>query len=221
MSDGALLDARGLTRRYRSGRDVLAPVDAYDLTLHAGELVAVVGPSGSGKTTLLNLLGGWERPDAGVIEWRGTGTDPATLDWSQVATVPQVPGLLDELSVRENVALPLLMGAGASWQAGTAGPRVRGLLEELGLTEVADRRPSATSLGEQQRCSVARALVRGPALLLADEPTAHQNARMIEAVLAALSHAVAGGTCCVVATHSSEVLGRASRVVDLGAGRAA
>ena len=121
--------------------------------------------------------------------------------------------------MRENVALPLLLAAGATWQEATEGPKVNGLLTGLGLTEQADRRPSATSLGEQQRCSVARALVCAPALLLADEPTTHQNEAMIDAVLVALSAAVTAGTCCVVATHSPEVIGRASRVLDLSDSR--
>jgi ABC-type lipoprotein export system ATPase subunit len=216
MSDQPVLVARGLTRRYPSGTDVITPIDNYSLTLHAGEIVAVVGPSGSGKTTLLNLLGGWELPDAGSIEWRGAPGDPADLDWSEVATVPQVPGLLDELSVRENIALPLLVGAGASWQEATRGPRVSGLLDQLGLSQLAERHPSATSLGEQQRCSIARALVHAPGLLLADEPTAHQDARMLRIVVDALAGAAEGGTCCVVATHNVEVLDRATRVIDLG-----
>jgi putative ABC transport system ATP-binding protein len=211
-----VVSVRDLTRRYRTPSTVVAPIVDFSLTLRSSEFVAVIGPSGSGKTTLLNLIGGWEQPDEGVIEWQGAPCDPAKLNWSQVATVPQVPGLLDELSVRENVALPLLVGVGASWHEAMDGPRVEGLLEELALTLLADRRPSATSLGEQQRCSVARALVCAPQLLLVDEPTAHQDARMLDAVVEALAGAVAAGSCCVVATHSHDVVERAHRVVDLG-----
>jgi ABC-type lipoprotein export system ATPase subunit len=221
MSDEVILTARDLTRRYRTPTTVVAPIVDCNLTLRSGELVAIIGPSGSGKTTLLNLIGGWEQPDGGLIEWLGAPCEPAGLDWSQVATVPQVPGLLDELSVRENVAFPLLVGAGISWYKAMEGSRVGRLLEELGLSQLADRRPSATSLGEQQRCSIARALVLSPRLLLVDEPTAHQDARMVEVVVEALTSAAASGSCCVVATHNPQVIDRADRIVDLGPPRSA
>ena len=163
------------------------------LTLEAGELVAVVGRSGSGKTTLLSLFGGWERAAAGEIEWQGRTCDPAELRWTQVSTVPQVPGLLEELTVRENIALPLLVGSGASWDDALYGSAPAALLERLNLAQLADRPPEETSLGEQQRCSIARALVCAPQLILADEPTAHQDARMLSQVVDALAGAAAEG----------------------------
>ena len=122
--------------------------------------MAVVGRSGSGKTTLLNVLGGWEQPQAGEIDWQGRPCDPAQLRWTQVATVPQVPGLLEELTVRENIALPLLVGSDTSWNDALYGTRLLDLLDRLNLAQLADRPPKETSLGEQQRCSIARALVR-------------------------------------------------------------
>lgn len=135
--------------------------------------------------------------------------------------MPQVPGLQEELTVRENIALPMLIGQGVGWDDALYGPQVEELLDRLALAALADRSPRATSLGEQQRCSVARALVLGPALLLADEPTAHQDAERLSMVVDALAEAAARGTCCVVATHSAEVMERASRVVDLGGAAAA
>ena len=215
-SGTVLLEARDLCLSYRNGPLTVTPIDHMDLTLEAGELVAVVGRSGSGKTTLLNLLGGWERVQAGEITWEGQRCDPAELRWTQVATVPQVPGLLEELTVRENIALPLLLGTGASWNHALFGERLPALLDRLNLVQLADRHPNRTSLGEQQRCSIARALVSSPRLVLADEPTAHQDARMVSVVVDALAAAASEGSCCVVATHSSEVMARAGRVLEMG-----
>jgi putative ABC transport system ATP-binding protein len=211
-----LLEARELCLSYRNGPLTVTPIDHLSVTLQTGELVAVVGRSGSGKTTLLNLFGGWERAQAGEIAWRGEACDPATLGWAQVATIPQVPGLLEELTVRENIALPQLVGGGASWNEALHGQRLCELLDRLNLTQLADRPPKQTSLGEQQRCSIARALVYSPQLILADEPTAHQDAYMLSQVVDALATAAAEGSCCVVATHSPEVIARASRVIEMG-----
>jgi ABC-type lipoprotein export system ATPase subunit len=210
-----VLEARDLCLSYRNGRLTVTPVDHFSLTLQAGELVAVVGRSGTGKTTLLNLFGGWERVQAGEIAWQGRICDPAELRWTQVATVPQVPGLLEELTVRENIALPLLVGSDTTSDDALYGTRLLELLERLNLAQLADRFPDETSLGEQQRCSIARALVCSPQLILADEPTAHQDARMLHRVVAALARAAAEGSCCVVATHSPEVIARASRVIEM------
>jgi putative ABC transport system ATP-binding protein len=212
----AVLEARELCLSYRNGPLTVTPVDHFSLTLQAGELVAVVGRSGSGKTTLLNLFGGWERVQAGEIAWQGRTCNPAELRWTQVATVPQVPGLLEELTVRENIALPLLVGSDTSWDDALYGRRLLELLQRLNLAQLADRFPEETSLGEQQRCSIARALLCSPQLVLADEPTAHQDARMLHQVVDALAGAAAEGSCCVVATHSPEVIARASRVIEMG-----
>jgi putative ABC transport system ATP-binding protein len=211
-----VLVARDLCVSYRNGPLTVTPIDHLSLTLGAGELVAVVGRSGSGKTTLLNLFGGWEHVQAGEIAWLGRACDPAELRWSQVATVPQVPGLLEELTVRENIALPLLVGTDTSWNDALYGKRLLELLDRLNLTHLADRPPNETSLGEQQRCSIARALVCQPQLILADEPTAHQDARMLHQVVDVLAAAAAAGSCCVVATHSADVITRATRVIEMG-----
>jgi putative ABC transport system ATP-binding protein len=211
-----VLEARELCLSYRNGPLTVTPIDHVSLTLQVGELVAVVGRSGSGKTTLLNLFGGWERAQTGEIAWEGRPCDPAQLGWAQVATVPQVPGLLEELTVRENIALPLLVGSGTSWNDALYGTRLCELLDRLNLTQFADRAPKETSLGEQQRCSIARALVGAPQMILADEPTAHQDERMLHQVVDALAGAAADGSCCVVATHSPEVIARATRVIEMG-----
>lgn len=213
--DGApVLRAEGLSKSYRRGPEEVHAVRGVDLDVAAGHLVALVGPSGSGKTTLMNLLAGWERPDAGVVVW---GPEPdrvvATLAWDQLAIVPQRLGLVAGLSLSENVGLPLRL-------VGAADPdRVVALLDRFLLSGVADRLPSESSLGEQQRAALGRALVRRPRLLLADEPTGHQDEDATAVVRSALRQAAAEGTACLIATHDPELLDVADRVVTLADGR--
>jgi ABC-type lipoprotein export system ATPase subunit len=213
----AVVEARAVTKSYRRGPETVRALDSVSFALPAGELVALVGPSGSGKTTLLNVLTGWERADTGDVLWNGeTGVDRALLSWSELAVVPQRLGLMEELSVRENVALPLrlsgtLDGAGAQ--------RVDELLRYLGLEQLADRPPPETSLGEQQRTALARALLPVPRLLLADEPVGHQHATSAERVFRALRAAAGEGTCCLIATHDQETLKLCDRALRMTDGR--
>ncbi|MGH9104009.1 MAG: ABC transporter ATP-binding protein [Acidimicrobiales bacterium] len=232
-----LLSAEGLTRRFRRGSEEVAALAGTDLHLRSGELVALVGPSGSGKTTLLNLLCGWERPDEGSLRWwPGPGGDGgsiaapgspgggsqgsagpealATLPWSELAIVPQGLGLLEDLTVGENVALPARLAGSRRPPAGLAA-----LLERLGLDHLERRRPSEVSLGEQQRASVARALLCHPLLVLADEPTAHQDAGWAASVMGALREVAGSGGSCLVATHNREALDQADRVLTIRDGR--
>ena len=175
--------------------------------LRPGEAGVLLGRSGSGKSTLLTLLAGWQRPDAGTIAWNGAAADPAALPWAELAYVPQRFGLVPELTVRENVELPARLAGRRAELAG----RVDALLEELGLVELAARVPAETSIGQQQRTAVARALVLRPRVLLADEPTSHQDAGWHDAVWARLLAAAAEGTAWLAATHEEEAAGYASR----------
>jgi ABC-type lipoprotein export system ATPase subunit len=213
-STGALLEARGLDKRYRRGAERVHAVAGVDLALYPGELVALVGPSGSGKSSLLGLLAGWEPPDAGELTWApAAGGAPG---WSELATVPQALGLLEDLTVRENVALPVRLRLGRR-RAGEG--RTEELLGLFGLAELADRSPSETSLGQQQRAAVARALVLTPQLVLADEPSAHQDAAWVHDVFAALRQVVHDrGAACLVATHDPDALRFADRVLHLADG---
>ena len=209
-----VVEAAGLRKSYRRGPEEVLALRHADLILQAGELVALVGPSGSGKTTLLNLLCGWERPDGGRLSGP-SAPDGGAPAWDAVAVVPQDLGLVDELSVAENVLLPL-------WLAGRLdGGRAEAaaLLERLGLARHGDRLPAEVSLGERQRVALARAMVVGPRLLLADEPTGHQDADWATAVFAAMAALTAEGSCCLVATHSEELLAKVDRVLTIGDGR--
>ena len=178
--------AEGVSKSFRRGPDVLAAVRDVSLELKRGELVALLGRSGSGKSTLLTLLAGWLAPDSGAVRYT-LGAEPADLPWRDLAILPQRFGLLPELSVRENVAFPARL-------AGMPTSNVEPLLAELGLDELADRSPTETSIGQQQRTALARALVLEPAILLADEPTSHQDAGWRDAVWLALERAASNGT---------------------------
>lgn len=216
-----VLRAIGISRRYRRGSETVHALHGIDMTLLPGELVALVGPSGSGKTTLLNLLYGWERPDSGHIEWRGeTDVGLATLGWSEISLVPQSSGLLEDLTLIENVSLPRRLRVKQKQavqvaQARDDGYEAKEILGRLGLGHLSERLPRATSLGEQQRTAVARALLLSPSLVLADEPTAHQDAVSAEKVMDLFCASSASGSCCLIATHSVSAISRADRVVVL------
>jgi len=201
---GARLVVRGVTKRYGDTH----AVDDVSFELPAGEIGVMLGRSGSGKSTLLMLLGGWLPPDAG-------DTGVASTDWTTVGYLPQRFGLLPELTVAENVALPLRL-AGSPDDA-----RVAELLDELGLSPLATRLPSETSIGQQQRIALARALVQRPALLLADEPTSHQDRRSADRVWGAIAAARGEGTACLVATHDPAAADHADRVWEIADGRIA
>ena len=169
-------------------------VDDVSLELRSGELGVLVGRSGSGKSTALMVAGGWLSPDSGAALVPGA-SDRAPPPWERTSYLSQRFGLFPELSVAENIALPLRL-AGAD-DVG----RVAELLDELSLTDLRDRLPAETSVGQQQRAALARALVHPPAALLADEPTSHQDGRSAELVWSALAAACERGTACLVATH--------------------
>ncbi len=192
-----------VTRRFRRGREVVTAVDRVSLELTSASMIALVGPSGSGKTTLLNLIIGGDRPDEGVIEG-----PPGPANWSRLAIVPQAIGLLGELTMGENVGLPLRLGA-------TAATDVAATMEMLGIGPLADRPPEETSLGEQQRAAVARALVSASTILIADEPTSHQDEANTDRVADALVRAAAAGSCVLLATHDERILDRCDRVLHM------
>ena len=210
-----ILDANGLSKTYRRGEEVVHALDDVSLTLRAGELVGLVGRSGSGKTTLLNVIAGWEHADAGTIE--RSGSESAVPGWDVLAVVPQKLGLFDELSVRENLEYPARLHGRLEELRG----RVDELMEDLGIAHLAARYPKETSLGEQQRTAVARALVLAPTLVLADEPTGHQDAASERRVLEAFARSAAEGGSCLIATHNRSLAPRLDRVLEMADGRLA
>jgi len=215
-SDGErVLRIRDLVKTFTRVDERVHAVDGVSFEVRAGELVGLIGRSGSGKTTLLGLVAAWEAPDSGTIERPDGARDAEAPTWADVAILPQTLGLMDELSVRENVAYPARL-AGAS---DAYAERVGALLDALGLTGLADRRPSETSVGEQQRAAVARALVLRPRLLVADEPTCHQDHGWTDRVLTAIREACDEGAGCLMATHDATARRFLDRALAMHDGR--
>jgi ABC-type lipoprotein export system ATPase subunit len=211
------LVARSLVRTFTRGAESVTALAGADLAVAGGEVVALAGPSGSGKSTLLAVLCGWETADSGTLTFSGplAGRQPGGLAWAELALVPQALGLVAELSLIDNVLLP----ARLTQSLPAAEPRARQLLDDLGLDRIAGRYPHETSLGEQQRAAVARALVLDPAVLLADEPTAHQDRGHADALLDAIVGQARRGSAVLLATHDEQAWHRADRVVSMRDGR--
>ncbi len=214
-----VLHADRLTKTVGSGRAHRRVLEQVSLSVQTDELVAVLGRSGSGKSTLLHLLGGLDAPDAGEITLAGerlTGRSAralARLRLRHVGFVFQQFQLIEELSGAENVLLPTrLPGA-----PGGGARRGAELIEELGLSSVAEHLPHELSGGEQQRFALARALVNDPELVLADEPTGSLDAENGSAVLGLLRGLRRRGV--VIVTHEPEAAGIADRVLHLADGR--
>jgi putative ABC transport system ATP-binding protein len=190
-------------------RPVLTGVD---LEVREGEVVAIAGRSGSGKTTLLIVIAGLVAPDVGTASVLGRRADDAH-PWYEVALLPQSLGLLDELTVEENIALPSRLHSSDS-------PRdLADLLDRLGLARLARRFPSEISFGEQQRTALARAVIGGPRVLLADEPISHQNHEWAEVSIQIVAELAEAGTSCLLATHNELAFTHAHRVLELRDGR--
>jgi ABC-type lipoprotein export system ATPase subunit len=220
----SVLRLEGLRKSFVTAAGTATVLDGVDLTVEPGEVVAIAGRSGSGKTVLLTVVAGWERPDAGTVVLRpGNGTEDPGSDgagprWRDLAVVPQSLGLLDELTVDENITLPRRLDAGR--RRDPAGPDdVPDLAARLGLDHLADRFPDQISRGEQQRVAIARAAALAPALLIADEPIAHQNEAWATAVMELVADLATRGTACLLATHNPLALDGADRVLDLADGR--
>jgi ABC-type lipoprotein export system ATPase subunit len=193
------------SRSYRvDGTLINAVIDA-DLSIEPAARIALMGPSGSGKTTLLHLLAGLDAPTSGLVEWPALG-DREGLRPSKIAISFQGPSLLPALDVAENVALPLLLGGMSEPDAASAAAT---MLERMDLSDLARKVPDELSGGQSQRVGLARALVVGPALLLADEPTGQQDsahaAHLLDLLLEVASEC---GSAVLIATHDAAVAAR-------------
>jgi putative ABC transport system ATP-binding protein len=214
-----MLEVRGLAKSFAGA----ALFDEVGLAVAAGEWVAVVGESGSGKSTLLNIVAGLDRPDRGEVALGGERLDYANDDalalWRRrnVGFVFQQFHLLPYLSVAENVALPLaLLGVAPRERAA----RAAAALESVGLGAFGARRPGSLSGGEMQRAAIARALVHGPRLLLADEPTGNLDEANAAVVLRCLADEVRrAGAAALMVTHSRVAAASADRALRLEHGR--
>jgi putative ABC transport system ATP-binding protein len=216
---GPVLEATGLHRFFRRGGEEIAALRDVSLTLHPGEMVAVVGPSGSGKTTLLNLLAGLDNPDGGMVCIDGqlishrSATVQARMRGELMGVLTQASGLVEHLDLIGNLKLA------ASFRPRRPSAEPLPVLQAVGLAERAKARPSTLSGGESARANLAVALVGGPRLLLADEPTAEISAAEEESLLDLLRQFQPKDGATVLVTHSNRVAEAADRIVRLIDGR--
>lgn len=202
--------------------DIKAMSD-LSLTVEEGELVFLAGPSGAGKSTLLKLIAGIERPSGGVLQVSGQDMrrlNRTTLPYlrRKLGLIMQQHRLLNDRSVLANVMLPLIVCGDLHAEAEQ---RARVALDRVGLAGKALAAPQTLSGGEQQRASIARAIVHRPRIILADEPTANLDRDSGRQVLDMLQAFNDAGVTCIISTHDDRLLERASRVVELAHGRVA
>ena len=219
-----VLEAQALSKTYVGGDGGrIVVLDAVDLQIARGEMVAIIGASGAGKSTLLHLLGALDRPTSGRILINGRPLDGmdddavSALRNRTVGFVFQFHHLLREFTALENVMMPLRITGADDAEARR---RASALLERVGLGGRVHHRPGALSGGEQQRTAVARALAADPAVLLADEPSGnldHHNSEKLHELFTELAHELELGM--VVVTHNRSLAARADRVLQLEDGR--
>jgi putative ABC transport system ATP-binding protein len=223
VPNDALIRLSAVAKTYREGERERAVLDGIDLTIAAGEIVAIVGRSGSGKSTLLNLIGAIDVPTSGDVVVGGesivTRTEHARALYRRrsIGFVFQFFNLIPTLTLEENLLLPLELNGEPR---AAARDRAGALLEVVGLADRASSFPERLSGGEQQRAAVARAVAHRPRIILADEPTGNLDGDAAANVLSLLRRLAAEtGTTVILATHSDEAAGVADRTLTLRDGK--
>lgn len=216
-----LIEGRGLKRYYHRGSETVKALDGVDLTIRAGEIVAILGPSGSGKTTLINLLSCLDAPTEGSLTV--AGRDVAGLSEEELVEVRrgtlgfvfQNFSLIPTLTVTENVELPLMFLGRRPDPA-----RTREILRLVGLSDRADHLPRELSGGQMQRVAIARALIVEPKILVADEPTGNLDKATGESIIALFKQLAAEKQIAILlTTHNLALTAEADRVITLEDGR--
>lgn len=217
-----MIEMHDLTKVYRTASVETTALSRLNFAIAAGEFIAIMGPSGCGKSTLLNIIGMLDSPTSGRYEFAGENVagyaenQLAEVRKHNIGFIFQSFNLVDELSVAENVMLPLLY---QKTPAKDREDRVREVLERVNIAHRADHRPQQLSGGQQQRVAVARAVVTAPKLILADEPTGNLDSTNGEEVLELLHQLNNGGTTIVMVTHDQSHADHATRVVHMLDGR--
>jgi len=223
MSKRYVIEARGLEKVYRSGRNEVRALRGIELLVEPGEMIAIMGTSGSGKSTMMNILGCLDRPTGGTYVLDGQRVDGLDRDAladirnRKIGFVFQGFNLLPRTSALENVELPLLYDRTGRRLDTKA--LARAALEKVGLGERLDHDPSELSGGQQQRVAIARAIVTEPSLLLADEPTGNLDTRTSIEVMALFQALNEQGVTIALVTHEPDIAQYAQRIFELRDGR--
>ena len=219
----AVIHLESISKTYEAGRNKVHALRNVDLTVEAGEMIAIIGASGSGKSTLMNLLGCLDTPTSGSYTLDGVRVDSLSADAladlrnRKVGFVFQGFNLLARTTALENVELPLLYDRTARW--GDTAAAAREALTRVGLGDRFDHQPSELSGGQQQRVAIARALVTQPSLVLADEPTGNLDTRTSVEVVALFQALNDQGITLLLVTHETDIAQYARRIVEVRDGR--
>jgi putative ABC transport system ATP-binding protein len=211
-----MIELKQIEKNYRRGAEEVRALRGVDLSIAAGELLAIIGPSGAGKTTLLHILGCLDQPTKGEVLFDGVSTanmpesELVQLRREKIGFVFQQFYLIPGLSVFDNIALPLLF---SKKQASRS--KITALAEMVGLEHRLDHAPAQLSGGEMQRAAIARGLVNDPEILLADEPTGNLDSENSEKIYALLRSFSENGLATVMITHNTELAARAQRTVQI------
>jgi putative ABC transport system ATP-binding protein len=224
LASGAegVIVTHALARRYRMGDTQINALDGVDLTIARGDYVAIMGPSGSGKSTLMNVIGCLDKPDEGEYWLNGKlvsnlkDHELAQIRNREIGFVFQTFNLLQRATALHNVEVPLIY-AGVSRKERQA--RARAALEQVSLGSRLDHKPSELSGGQRQRVAVARALVTGPSILLADEPTGNLDSHTADDIMGLFDELHTAGNTIVLVTHDRKIGEHAERVVRMLDGR--
>ena len=217
-----MIELKGIVREYRNGDVVTPALTGIDLCIGKGEFAAVMGASGSGKTTLLHIMGCMDAPTSGTYRLDGEHLERASekrlsaIRGQKISFVFQHFALLEDCTAAENVALPLLRQrmSGAERRA-----KVLAALERVGIADLAHRKPSQLSGGQKQRTAIARAIVCGADILLADEPTGALDRRTGAEILGVFQELNRLGKTIVIITHDRQVASCANRLIEMQDGR--
>ena len=217
-----MIELKGIVREYRNGVVVTPALTGIDLCIGKGEFAAVMGASGSGKTTLLHIIGCMDAPTSGIYRLDGEHLERASekrlsaIRGQKISFVFQHFALLEDCTAAENVALPLLRQrmSGAERRA-----KVLAALEQVGIAGLARRKPSQLSGGQKQRTAIARAIVCGADILLADEPTGALDSRTGAEIMGVFQELNRMGKTIVIITHDRQVASCANRLIEMQDGR--
>lgn len=217
-----LIEARGLSKTYRMGQEIIQALVSVDIQVKKGEYVAFMGPSGSGKSTLMNLVGALDTPSGGQYILNGNDvskmseSDLATVRNKEIGFVFQTFNLLPRYSSLENVALPLIY---AGMSKADRLERARQVLTDVGLGSRVDHKPNELSGGQRQRVAIARALVNHPSIILADEPTGNLDTKTSYDIMALFKELNEKGNTIIMVTHEEDIAAYARRIVRLRDGK--